>query len=96
MIQVNGIIDVGNVTVTTTTNEGHKPEYWAKSATDKILQYSDNVDPVLQEQAKEFKQSIYAVILDSIKKSVQSDRTTLIYTLEKAGHKCGSDIIRRM
>jgi len=31
-----------------------------------------------------------------MKKAIQSDRTTLIYTLEKEGHKCGSDIIRRL
>ena len=95
-MQVNGKIDIGNVMVTTTDSGGHKPEYWAESATNKILHYSDNVDPVLQQQAKEFKERIYAVILDSVKKAVQSDRTTLIYILEKEGHKCGSDIIRRM
>jgi hypothetical protein len=51
---------------------------------------------VLQQQAKEFKNIIYNVILDNMKKAIQSDRTTLIYTLEKEGHKCGSDIIRRL
>ena len=51
---------------------------------------------MLQQQAKEFKNTIYTVVLDYMKKAVQSDRTTLVYTLEKEGHKCGSDIIRRM
>ena len=43
-----------------------------------------------------FRNNIYTVVLDYMKKAVQSDRSTLIYTLEKEGHKCGSDIIRRL
>jgi|TARA_B100001540_G_C15796693_1_gene637983 hypothetical protein len=95
-ITVNTEMSLGNVIVDTTENSGHPIEYWAEKATHKIIQYSDNVDPVLQQQAKEFKNTIYTVVLDHMKKAVQSDRTTLVYTLEKEGHKCGSDIIRRM
>ncbi|QBX32579.1 MAG: hypothetical protein GOVbin2604_31 [Gammaproteobacteria virus GOV_bin_2604] len=89
-------LSVGSVIVSTTKNSGHSAEYWAEQATNKIIQYSDNIDPVLQQQAKEFKNNIYTVVLDYMKKAVQSDRSTLIYTLEKEGHKCGSDIIRRL
>tara|TARA_R100001510_G_C7634644_1_gene192999 strand:- start:1072 stop:1365 length:294 start_codon:yes stop_codon:yes gene_type:complete len=89
-------LSIGNVIVTTTKNSGHPIEYWAEQATNKIIQYSDNIDPVLQQQAKEFRNNIYTVVLDYMKKAVQSDRSTLIYTLEKEGHKCGSDIIRRL
>jgi len=87
---------IGNVFVDTTNNSGHPVEYWAEQATHSIIQYSNNVDPVLQQQAKEFKNNIYNVVLDNMKKAIQSDRTTLVYTLEKEGHKCGSDIIRRL
>jgi len=95
-ITVNSEMSLGNVIVDTTENSGHPVEYWAEQATHRIIQYSNNVDPVLQQQAKEFKNTIYNVILDNMKKAIQSDRTTLIYTLEKEGHKCGSDIIRRL
>ncbi len=95
-VTVNSKMSLGNVIVDTTVNSGHPIEYWAEKATHRILQYSDNVDPVLQQQAKEFKNIIYTVVLDYMKKAVQSDRTTLIYNLEKEGHKCGSDIIRRL
>jgi hypothetical protein len=95
-ITVNSEMSLGNVIVDTTENSGHPVEYWAEQATHRIIQYSNNVDPVLQQQAKEFKNIIYNVILDNMKKAIQSDRTTLIYTLEKEGHKCGSDIIRRL
>lgn len=88
--------NLGTVTVNATKNEGLSPEHWAERATENIIYYSENLDPVLQVQAKEFKKRIYEVILSNIKNAVQSDRTTLIYTLEKEGHKCGSDIIRRM
>ncbi len=89
-------LSVGSVIVSTTENSGHSVEFWAEQATNRIIQYSDNIDPVLQQQAKEFKNNIYTVVLDYMKKAVQSDRSTLIYTLEKEGHKCGSDIIRRL
>lgn len=95
-ITVNSEMSLGNVIVDTTENSGHPVEYWAEQTTHRIIQYSNNVDPVLQQQAKEFKNIIYNVILDNMKKAIQSDRTTLIYTLEKEGHKCGSDIIRRL
>ena len=95
-ITVNSEMSLGNVIVDTTENSGHPVEYWAEQATHRIIQYSNNVDPVLQQQAKEFKNIIYNVILDNMKKAIQSDRTTLVYTLEKEGHKCGSDIIRRL
>jgi|TARA_R110001606_G_scaffold113811_3_gene241082 hypothetical protein len=96
VVTVNSEMSLGNVIVDTTENSGHPVEYWAEQATHRIIQYSNNVDPVLQQQAKEFKNIIYNVILDNMKKAIQSDRTTLIYTLEKEGHKCGSDIIRRL
>jgi len=95
-ITVNSEMSLGNVIVDTTENSGHPVEYWAEQATHRIIHYSNNVDPVLQQQAKEFKNIIYNVILDNMKKAIQSDRTTLVYTLEKEGHKCGSDIIRRL
>jgi|TARA_R110000787_G_scaffold61660_2_gene139532 hypothetical protein len=95
-ITVNSEVSLGNVFVDTTSNSGHPVEYWAEQATHRIIQYSNNVDPVLQQQAKEFKNVIYNVVLDNMKKAIQSDRTTLVYTLEKEGHKCGSDIIRRL
>jgi hypothetical protein len=96
VVTVNSEMSLGNVIVDTTENSGHPVEYWAEQATHRIIQYSNNVDPVLQQQAKEFKNTIYSVILDNMKKAIQSDRTTLVYTLEKEGHKCGSDIIRRL
>ena len=60
-ITVNTEMSLGNVIVDTTENSGHSIEYWAEKATHKIIQYSDNVDPVLQQQAKEFKNTIYTV-----------------------------------
>ena len=62
-ITVNTEMSLGNVIVDTTENSGHSIEYWAEKATHKIIQYSDNVDPVLQQQAKEFKNTIYTVCL---------------------------------
>ena len=76
-ITVNSEMSLGNVIVDTTENSGHPVEYWAEQATHRIIQYSNNVDPVLQQQAKEFKNIIYNVILDNMKKAIQSDRTTL-------------------
>lgn len=68
VVTVNSEMSLGNVIVDTTENSGHPVEYWAEQATHRIIQYSNNVDPVLQQQAKEFKNIIYNVILDNMKK----------------------------
>ena len=58
VVTVNSEMSLGNVIVDTTENSGHPVEYWAEQATHRIIQYSNNVDPVLQQQAKEFKNII--------------------------------------
>lgn len=79
-----GILTTG-VTVTTTSNGGHPPEFWAARAKERILHVSENAHPAIREQAIAFQNQIEAVILHFMKKAIESDRTTLSYQLTGNG-----------
>ena len=80
-------IEVGNVSVATTENKGHDPEFWAQVAADKIVSVGNSCHPVIAQQAEAFKEAVRATALHYIKEAVKSDRTTLIAELERQGHK---------
>ena len=42
---------VGDVVVATTQNKGHDPDFWADSATKRIVSVGKNSHPLLVEQA---------------------------------------------
>jgi len=89
-------MEVGDVIVTTTENIGHKPEFWAQSAADRIVSVGGNCHPLIAQQAEAFKESVRATTLFYIKEAIKSDRTTLIAELERQGHKDMADIIRSL
>ena len=96
MLSVDSTPIVGSVTVKTTENTGLSPEYWTERIVSKIVSISDNADPVVQAQAKAFKEAIQAVVLLYVKQAIASDRATVAGLLEKQGHKEMADIIRRI
>jgi hypothetical protein len=96
MLSVDSTPIVGSVTVKTTENTGLSPEYWTERIVSKIVSISDNADPVVQAQAKAFKEAIQAVVLLYVKQAIASDRATVAGLLEKQGHKDMADIIRRI
>ena len=96
MLSVDSTPIVGNVTVKTTENTGLSPEYWTERIVNKIVSISDNADPVVQAQAKAFKEAIQTVVLLYVKQAIASDRATVAGLLEKQGHKDMADIVRRI
>ena len=96
MLSVDSTPIVGSVTVKTTENTGLSPEYWTERIVSKIVSISDNADPVVQAQAKAFKEAIQTVVLLYVKQAIASDRATIAGLLEKQGHKEMADIIRRI
>lgn len=89
-------MEIGQVFVTTTTDKGHDPEFWAQSAADRIVSVGGNCHPAIAQQAEAFKESVRATALHYMKEAIKSDRTTLIAELERQGHKDMADIIRSL
>jgi hypothetical protein len=87
---------VGSVIVATTQDKGHEPEFWAKTASDRIVSVGGNCHPLIAQQAEAFKQSVETTVSFYIKEAIKSDRTTLIAELEKQGHGDMAKIIRSL
>ena len=65
---------VGSVTVVTTTNGGRPPEYFAERIVERLMFIGDNAPEPIREQALAFRDRMHAVILDGIRKAIESDR----------------------
>lgn len=89
-------MEIGNVIVTTTSNGGHDPAFWAQSAADRIVSIGSNCHPAIAQQAEAFKEAVRATALHCIQEAIKSDRTTLFVELERQGHKDMADIIRSL
>ena len=89
-------LEIGSVSVATTSNKGHSPEFWAESAANRIVSIGGDCHPVIAEQARAFKGSVLKVVEYYIKQAKQSDRTTLIGELEAQGQSEMAKIIRRL
>jgi hypothetical protein len=85
-----------NVEVETSSNGGHPPEFWARRASDKIVQVADTAPPEIRDQATAFKAAVEAVILDHIKRAIKCDRSTISYFISEAGHPTLAEHLRRL
>lgn len=77
---------VGSVLIATTDNRGWSPEEIAQRATDRIIRVGDQSHPLLQAQARAFKDRIHALIIVHLKEAVEQDRATIANRLREAGH----------
>jgi hypothetical protein len=83
------------VEVATSSNGGHPPEFWAKRASERIVQVADTAHPAIRDQALAFQSQVEQVVLDHIKRAILCDRTTVGHMLEEAGHPQLANLIRR-
>ncbi len=84
------------VGVKTTNNRGFTPEGVAEDCVKKIIHVSDNVDPVLRDQARTYAQNIEKIVTYYIKEAIRSDRTTVYNAIKDAGHPKLAELIRRL
>ena len=89
-------IKLGQISVATTVEKGHDPEFWAEQATQRIVNVGGNCHPVIAEQAEAFKEMVQTLVCLYIKEAIKSDRTTLIAQLEKQGQPEMANILRRL
>ena len=87
---------VFKVDVSTTTNGGHPPEFWAKRCTERLISVADSAPPALREQAQAFKDQMEQVVLFHMKRAIQSDRTTVGHAVTEAGQPKLAELLRRL
>ena len=86
MIKDNIGLGMGQITVQTTNNRGHDPEFWAEQTTNRICGISEQASPHIKEQAIAFRNAVYNVILTGMRSAIASDRVTVSNKLEEIGH----------
>ena len=85
-MNVDGLFELGQISVHATENGGHPPEFWAERAIEQIASISADAPPHIRQQVEAFRQQLYEVILRHMKSAIYSDRTTLAYLLRSQGH----------
>ena len=76
--------------------KGHSPDFWAKSASDRIISVGNKSHPLIAQQAEAFKESVQQIVLFYLQEAIKSDRTTLIAELELQGQQEMANILRRL
>jgi len=89
-------IQLGAFEVSTTQDKGHDIEFWAKTATDRIVNIGGNAHPIIAQQAEAFKQSVFQTIVYYMQQSALSEKATLAGEMEKQGHSDMAKIIRSL
>jgi len=88
VIQTNGsTVQLGTVTVTTTSGRGLPIEHWADRCLERIIHVADNSNSILKDQAIAFKDDIRQVLIHYIAQAIKSDRTTLYNLLSRQGER---------
>ena len=95
-MSVEGDFVLGKVSVSTTENKGHDPEFWAAQATQKICDLSDNAPEHVKQQARAFQNQVYTVILYTIKNAIKSQNVTYANLLKEQGHEDMAKILREL
>jgi hypothetical protein len=86
MISVSSPVMVGGVQVATTQARGWSVDELAQRAADKIIYVGDQSHPVVQAQARAFKEAVKHVVSFYLKEAVEQDRATIAQRLHEAGH----------
>jgi len=89
-------MEVGHVSVQTTSGRGLSPEEWAEMCLQKIVYVGDQAIPAIRDQALAYRQEIKTVLVSYMTKAIKSDRTTLYNLLLKQGHKDMADILLKL
>ena len=95
-MSVDSDFELGQISIHTTDNKGHDPEFWAAQATKKICEYSESAPEHIKQQAVAFQNQVYTVILYSIKNAIKSQNTTYSNLLKKQGHGDMAKILKEL
>ena len=87
---------VGPVTVETTSNGGHKPEFWAERVVAGLIAISENAPPEIRAQALAYREAMLQTVLAGMRRACLSDRTTVIAALRQAGLEDAANLVWKM
>jgi hypothetical protein len=65
---------LGRVTVVTTTDGDHPPEYYAQRIVDRLIVIGEHAPEPIKAQALAYRQHMLATVLDGLKRAIESDR----------------------
>ncbi len=91
-----GAMQVGSVNVETTDYRGFSIEEWTERILAKIVHVAEESNPIIHQQAIEYKDAIRQVLIVYLRLAIKSDRTTLYNLFTQQGHKDMADILRRL
>jgi hypothetical protein len=78
-----GIMHAGTVDVVTSSNGGHTIEFFAERIVAKLIHVADGAPPPIRDQALAYRDQMYAVVLDGLRRAVASDRAYFLKEREK-------------
>lgn len=76
-------ITVGNVSVVTTSNGGHKAEFYAERLLSRLISVSENAPEPIKAQALVYRDQMHKVILETIKSAMASERSTIMAEIKR-------------
>ena len=82
--------------VHTTDNRGHTPEEVAEFCVNRLISIGDDAHPVIQAQARAYRDHMLAVVTHYIKMGIEQNRATISAELRKAGQHELADQLRRI
>ena len=91
-----GLLEVGGVSVQTTSNRGSTPAEVAQRCADRIVSISDSAPPEIQQQARAYKGQLQIVVEHYMRVAIRSDRSTIEMALVRAGHPELAEMIRSL
>tara|TARA_R110000782_G_scaffold130695_1_gene222414 strand:- start:189 stop:488 length:300 start_codon:yes stop_codon:yes gene_type:complete len=84
------------ISVKTTNKRGFTPEELAEECVGKIISVSDTAPPAIRDQARAFEKNVEKLVAHYMRRSIESDRTTVWNALTDAGHPELAELIRRL
>lgn len=75
-------IELGNATVKIVNGRTMTAEEWADIAIDKIIHVADTAIPEVREPALAFKNKVWAILVEYIRKAVQEEKSWARYQAE--------------
>ena len=84
------------ISVKTTNKRGFTPEELAEECVGKIISVSDTAPPAIRDQAYAFEKKVEKLVTHYMRRSIESDRTTVWNALTDTGHPELAELIRRL
>jgi hypothetical protein len=95
MMSAQTNIEMGNVSVVTTSGRGFTPQEVAERALDKIIYVSEAAAGPIRDQALAYREALRKVLVHYMEEAVRSDRTTVSNILIQAGHPELVNLLRK-